>query len=188
MFRSLVVFLIIAFSSNVSARSLTDEEWATLEHAINTVSAHFQIPLVVLYGVYMQERGWPGAAQDVGSSADLGVFQINNNPNNWLPELERVLGLDGYSIQHSISANTAAAGYILHKEFERTGAWTEAAANYHRHARDSFRDRYQKSVVQYMLTLLERDPSLAMVYGTSSRVRDPNYYSTSQISIVSPES
>lgn len=172
-------FVSILSTASASARELSREEQSILQSSISAVSVKFNIPLVVLYGVYYQEKGWPGAFQQVNGSADVGVFQINTHPDNWMPVLEAELGLDKDALQYSIAASTIAAGFILSEEYRREGTWTEAIGNYHRHVKDSFRYQYQSRVVGHMYALLEANPGLASV--GAPWVESDNRQSTAQV-------
>jgi hypothetical protein len=174
-----VLWMGALISSHSYARSLTGDEQAILQSSISAVSFRFEIPLVVLYGVYEQEKGWPGAFQQVNGSADVGVFQINTNPDNWMPILRDELGLGQEAIQYSIAANTIAAGYILSEEYRRVGSWTEAVGNYHRHVKDSFRHDYQSRVVAHMMAFLRANPGLSSV--GDPWARDESKHSTAQV-------
>lgn len=163
--RAIFFMLLTLFSAQSFARDLTNIEMETLGKSINLVSDIFNIPRPAMYALYLQERGWPGAYIDVGSSADMGVFQINNHSDNWLPILESELGLDAEAIQWSIVGNAMAAGYILSVEYDRTDSWVEALGNYHRHKRDSARERYVNSITSHLFNLKKAKDELAAFRG-----------------------
>ncbi|WP_196160943.1 hypothetical protein [Reinekea sp. G2M2-21] len=144
------------------ARELSEVEMQKLGRSIDFVTQLYSIPRPVMYALYLQEGGWPGARIEIGGSADIGIFQINTSEENWLPIIKRELDLDESAVQWSILGNTMAAGYILKVEYARTGSWIQAMGNYHRHKQDAARDRYLAGITGYLTQLKMAQEQMAM--------------------------